>query len=133
MTSISKHLLPGEKVLYRARYHWLYNMRSGFVLNAFHIVLVTTSRVFEKRGVLATHAQSIPFSQVESIDVEQSVLGRLLGYGDVLIQGSGAAMLRLENIRDPLSLTRAIGGASLEGKDERSRREQRRKSRPGKL
>lgn len=132
MTSVSNHLLPGEKVLYRARYHWLHNMRSGFVLNAFHIVLVTTSRVFEKRGVLATHAQSIPFSQIESIDVEQSVLGRLLGYGDVLIQGSGAAMLRLQNVRDPLSLTRAIGGASLQGTDDAPKRERQRKSRLGK-
>lgn len=109
--SISQHLLPGEQVFYRAKYHWLFNARSGLTLNMFNLVVVTNYRVLEKTGILATHVQSIPYSQVESIDVTQSVPGRVLGFGDVVVQGSGAAVLRLENVASPAFLMRQIGSA----------------------
>jgi len=109
--SISQHLLPGEQVYYRAKYHWLFNARSGLTLNMFNLVVVTNYRVLEKTGILATHVQSIPYSQVESIDVTQTVLGRILGFGNVVVQGSGTAVLKLENVASPAALMRQIGGA----------------------
>jgi uncharacterized membrane protein YdbT with pleckstrin-like domain len=42
-------------------------------------------------------------SKVESVDVDQSILGRILGYGAVTIHGTGGGTETLANIADPLA------------------------------
>jgi hypothetical protein len=41
--------------------------------------------------------------KVESVDVDQSVLGRIFNYGDVTIRGTGASLEPLHMIEDPLT------------------------------
>ena len=40
--------------------------------------------------------------------VQQSLLGRLLGYGTITIQGTGASIETLRNMADPIGLRSAI-------------------------
>jgi hypothetical protein len=42
--------------------------------------------------------------KVESVDVGQSILGRLLDYGTVVVRGTGAGIEPLSNIAEPLKL-----------------------------
>jgi uncharacterized membrane protein YdbT with pleckstrin-like domain len=46
--------------------------------------------------------------KVESVDVDQSLLGRILGYGAVDIKGTGASIEQLKPVAHPLELRNAI-------------------------
>jgi hypothetical protein len=42
--------------------------------------------------------------KVESVDVRQSLLGRLLDYGTLVVRGTGAGVEPLTNVAAPLKL-----------------------------
>jgi uncharacterized membrane protein YdbT with pleckstrin-like domain len=63
---------------------------------------VTDQRVILKRGVIARHTIEMNRSKVESVDVDQSVLGRIFGYGTVLVRGTGGSLEPMQSISDPL-------------------------------
>jgi uncharacterized membrane protein YdbT with pleckstrin-like domain len=46
--------------------------------------------------------------KIESVDVDQSVLGRLFGYGTVTIRGTGEAVKPLRDVADPIGFRNAI-------------------------
>jgi hypothetical protein len=46
--------------------------------------------------------------KVESVDVNQSILGRILNYGDVTVLGVGEGGKTLDMIASPLSFRNAI-------------------------
>ena len=55
-----------------------------------------------KRGVIARHTIEMNRSKVESVDVDQSVLGRIFDYGTVLVRGTGGSLEPMQSINDPL-------------------------------
>lgn len=63
---------------------------------------VTTERVVHKTGFIKRSTFEMNIDKVESVDVEQSVLGRLLGYGDVTILGVGEGKKTIRCISSPL-------------------------------
>jgi uncharacterized membrane protein YdbT with pleckstrin-like domain len=64
---------------------------------------VTDRRVIYKRGLIRRHTVEMNMDKVESVDVDQSVLGRIFNYGDVTIRGTGASLEPLHMIEDPLT------------------------------
>ncbi len=64
---------------------------------------VTDRRVIFKRGLIRRHTVEMNMDKVESVDVDQSVLGRIFNYGDVTIRGTGASLEPLHMIEDPLT------------------------------
>ncbi len=69
---------------------------------------VTDRRVIYKRGFISRHTAEMNMDKIETVLVEQSLLGRLLGYGTVTIQGTGASIESLRNIADPIGLRSSI-------------------------
>jgi uncharacterized membrane protein YdbT with pleckstrin-like domain len=63
---------------------------------------VTDRRIVYKRGFIWRHTVEMNMDKVESVDVDQSVLGRLLDYGDIVIRGTGTGLEPLRNIEAPL-------------------------------
>jgi len=63
---------------------------------------VTDQRVIFKRGIFARHTIEMNRTKVESVDVDQSILGRILGYGTLLVRGTGGSLEPMESISDPL-------------------------------
>jgi hypothetical protein len=47
-------------------------------------------------------------SKVETVDVQQGVLGRMLGFGTVLVRGTGAGLEPLRRIAEPIALRNSI-------------------------
>jgi len=64
---------------------------------------ITDRRVIYKAGLLARHTLEMNRSKVESIDVDQSILGRLLGYGTIIVRGTGGSLEPIRMISDPLT------------------------------
>jgi len=71
-------------------------------------LVVTDHRVIFKRGVVSRHTVEMNRSKIESVDVDQSLLGRLLGYGTVVVRGTGGSLEPLANIEAPLALRSRI-------------------------
>jgi len=63
---------------------------------------VTDRRVIFKRGLIRRHTVEMNMDKVESVDVDQSILGRIFNYGDVTVRGTGASIEPLRLIDDPL-------------------------------
>jgi uncharacterized membrane protein YdbT with pleckstrin-like domain len=63
---------------------------------------VTDRRIVYKRGLIRRHTVEMNMDKVESVDVDQTVLGRLLNFGNVTIRGTGAGIEPLFNVEAPL-------------------------------
>jgi uncharacterized membrane protein YdbT with pleckstrin-like domain len=69
---------------------------------------VTNKRVMMKLGVLDTRSVELLLGKVESITVEQSLTGRLLGFGDIVVCGSGGTKEQFSHIQSPMEFRRAV-------------------------
>ena len=65
---------------------------------------VTNRRVVYKEGFIKRHTIEMNMDKVESVDVDQTIFGRLLNYGDVTVHGTGEGWETLHNIGAPLEL-----------------------------
>jgi len=64
---------------------------------------VTNMRVVHKTGFIKRRTFEMALDKVESVDVNQSILGRIFDYGDVTIQGVGEGKETITTIAAPLS------------------------------
>jgi uncharacterized membrane protein YdbT with pleckstrin-like domain len=69
---------------------------------------VTNMRVVHKTGFIKRRTFEMSLDKVESVDVNQSILGRILNYGDVTIQGVGEGTQTISTISRPLAFRTAI-------------------------
>jgi len=69
---------------------------------------VTDRRIIYKRGLIRRHTIEMNMSKVESVDVDQSLLGRILGYGTVTVRGTGGGIEPLPRIADPLGFRNSV-------------------------
>jgi uncharacterized membrane protein YdbT with pleckstrin-like domain len=69
---------------------------------------VTNKRVLMKVGVISSHSIELMLNKIEAITVDQSFLGRLLGYGEVILTGSGGSKEVFSNIQSPLGFRSAV-------------------------
>jgi uncharacterized membrane protein YdbT with pleckstrin-like domain len=81
-------------------------------------IAVTDRRIIYKRGFITRHTAEMNMDKVASVDVDQSILGRMLDYGTVHVLGTGGApsadrdrppgIEHLHRIAQPLTLRNAI-------------------------
>jgi uncharacterized membrane protein YdbT with pleckstrin-like domain len=71
-------------------------------------VAVTDRRVIYKRGFVRRHTIEMNMDKIESVDVDQSILGRILGYGTVTVRGTGAGLEPLARIDSPIELRNSV-------------------------
>ncbi len=64
---------------------------------------VTDRRIIYKVGLFARHTLEMNRGKVESVDVDQSILGRLCGFGTVIVRGTGGSLEPILYISDPLA------------------------------
>jgi uncharacterized membrane protein YdbT with pleckstrin-like domain len=64
---------------------------------------VTDRRVIYKEGLIARRTLEMNRSRVESVDVYQTILGRILGYGTITLRGTGGSLEPMHTIDDPLA------------------------------
>ena len=69
---------------------------------------VTSLRVVHKEGFIKRRTFEMSLDKVESVDVNQSILGRILNYGDVTIRGVGEGIETIKTIASPLAFRNFI-------------------------
>lgn len=71
---------------------------------------VTNKRVIVKTGLATRRTVEILLSRIESIAVEEPALGRFLGYGTVIVRGTGGTPEVFERIAHPLEFRAQVQG-----------------------
>ena len=69
---------------------------------------VTNLRVVHKTGFIKRRTFEMSLDKVESVDVDQSILGRLLNYGNVTVRGVGEGAETIQTIAAPLDFRNHI-------------------------
>ena len=70
---------------------------------------VTNRRVISKRGFIWRETEEMNMDKVETVDIDQSVLGRILDYGSIRITGTGGTNnIEVARIAAPFALRNAI-------------------------
>jgi uncharacterized membrane protein YdbT with pleckstrin-like domain len=69
---------------------------------------VTSKRVIVKTGIAERRTVEILLSRIESVAVDEPALGRLLGYGTVIVRGTGGTPEMFEKIYHPLEFREQV-------------------------
>ncbi len=74
---------------------------------------VTTTRLIFKVGIVARYTTELLLGKVESIGVQQKLLGRLFNYGDLVVTGTGGAREVFLRVHDPIAFRNHVQEASV--------------------
>jgi uncharacterized membrane protein YdbT with pleckstrin-like domain len=75
---------------------------------------VTSLRVIAKHGWIRRRTIEMMHMKIESLELQQGIAGRILGYGTLLIHGSGGGLEAIANIARPLEFRNAATAAQSE-------------------
>ena len=118
------HLLRGEEIAYQTTYHWMHFLSLQGLLSLFIIPLIqqytdefviTNKRVIVKKGLIAIWTLEMNLHKIETVNVEQSILGRIFGYGCLTLIGTGGTREKFNCIRDPIKFRKAFMEAEING------------------
>lgn len=69
-------------------------------------LVITNRRIIAKFGFISRHTVELNISKIESIRVEQGLIGRMLDYGDIIVVGTGGSNAPIPRISYPLEFRR---------------------------
>ena len=114
---INNNLIKDEHLIYETNYHWVLYIKY-FILTLFtwgiypYLVSknsefgITNKRLIIKTGILSRRTLELNLSKIESVNVNQSILGRILGYGSIGVIGTGGTKEYFVSIKNPLEFRR---------------------------
>jgi uncharacterized membrane protein YdbT with pleckstrin-like domain len=139
MSYVDQNLASGEQVLLRAKMHWAIALRwfvvaviclaiqplrplgvlvliIGGAMLALHRAMneyaVTNKRVIIKSGIISRQTLELNLPKVESIGVTQPILGRIFGYGNITVRGTGGTAGTFKFVSDPLGFRKIVSEAT---------------------
>ncbi len=71
-------------------------------------IAVTDKRVIFKEGFIRRSTTEMNMGRVESVEVDQSILGRIFNYGDITVRGTGAGLQPMRMIGKPIAFRNAV-------------------------
>lgn len=125
---VNSVLAKNERVLYHGRVS-LWSLSPSIVLGvlllpAFFIGLlflaaaairymstemaVTNKRVIAKQGLISRTTIELSLARIESIQVDQSILGRICDFGSIVVSGAGNPQAPVVGISHPLLFRKAV-------------------------
>jgi uncharacterized membrane protein YdbT with pleckstrin-like domain len=69
---------------------------------------LSKQRVLMKQGLIRVQTAELLMARIESVEMQQSILGRILGYGTLLIHGTGGNQLVFRQIADPVGFRQKV-------------------------
>ena len=142
MGYVQRVLQPGEQVRHISSIHWIvaywisdtrrlpgFWQYTAYALAVVAAVLLiqqwfqwwvteiaaTNRRVIYKKGLIQRETNEMNMDKVESVQINQSIFGRLLDYGNVTILGTGEGFKTLRTIASPVELRNSITGNDVQG------------------
>ena len=128
MSYIEESLSEGEQLVARFKLHWVERLPI-FLWCVLVVTLplaiyewlklrcteigVTNKRVVIKTGIISRHTEEMRIGSIETVEIRQSIWGRMLGFGDVHVTGKGTSDLVLHRMANPIDVKRRIEGVSI--------------------
>lgn len=118
------HLLRGESIAHQTTYHWMHFFTLQGLLSLFIIpwiqlytdeFVITSKRIIIKKGWLSIWTLEMSLRKIETVNVEQSILGRIFGYGSLTVIGTGGTKEEFSCIRKPIEFRKAFMEADING------------------
>jgi uncharacterized membrane protein YdbT with pleckstrin-like domain len=78
------------------------------VVKATTEIAITTARLIYKRGLVARYVGEMSIDRIEGVNVLQTILGRIFGYGRVMVRGMGVGEVVLPPLANPIAFRKAI-------------------------
>jgi len=114
---INNNLIKDEYLIYETNYHWVlylkYSILTLFTWGIYPYLVsknsefgITNKRLIIKTGILSRRTLELNLSKIESVNVNQSLLGRILGYGSIGVIGTGGTKEYFVSIKNPLEFRR---------------------------
>lgn len=69
---------------------------------------ITNKRVIAKFGLISRSTIEINLQKIESIQVNQGILGRIFNFGSIVVSGAGNPQAPIPGISNPLQFRRAF-------------------------
>ena len=127
MAYIDESLSAGEEIAGLFKQHWV--VRIPMVLWLLLVITfplaiyeylrvrhtelgVTNKRVISKTGIISRKSEEMKLTSIETVEIDQSILGRMLGYGNIKVSGRGSSDVLFRNVDDPMGVKRAIESVS---------------------
>ncbi len=76
---------------------------------------LTNKRVIAKTGLIRRRSVELLLSKIESIGVNQPILGRILDYGTITVTGTGGTKEPFRNIATPMELRKRVNAQIVGG------------------
>lgn len=108
---VNNNLIKDEHVELETTYHWIIfcNLRAILTLFIAPIIdkysdefAITNRRLIIKTGLISRKTFEMNLSKIESVNIDQTILGRILGYGTIIIVGYGGTREIFPSIKNPL-------------------------------
>jgi uncharacterized membrane protein YdbT with pleckstrin-like domain len=127
MSYIEESLSAGEQVSTLFKLHWV--TRIPMVLWLLLVITfpfaiyeylrirhieqgVTNKRVIFKTGIISRKSEEMKLGSIETVEIDQGIFGRILGYGSVKVTGRGTSDVLFRMVNDPMAVKRAIESIS---------------------
>ncbi|OUS03695.1 hypothetical protein A9Q81_06905 [Gammaproteobacteria bacterium 42_54_T18] len=128
MAYIDDSLSKDEKVEQIFNHHWTAYLFIGFLVIITPITLgislifaiykwlslrateqgVTNKRVIYKTGIISRKTEEMKLASVETVEITQGIMGRILGYGNIEVTGTGINDLVFKSIDNPMEVKKSI-------------------------
>lgn len=132
------NLLNDETILHEAKFHWfvyvpglfffvmipLFPLETLYVgtlsvlgilslIRSFILILstefvVTTQRIIVKTGLISRNTIELNHRNVESVQLQQGIIGRIFGFGSLYLLGTGAGVSPVPWIDHPLEFRKQV-------------------------
>lgn len=135
---VNRNLASDEQVVYEANVSWasqwlLILLGLGTIMMGLGIVflvvavinvlttelVITNKRVIAKFGLISRKTVELKNSKVESVQVDQSIMGRLLNFGSIVVSGAGGPQAPIPNISAPLQFRSKLNEMTEERENQR--------------
>ena len=136
MSYIEKIIGDDEKIEFTIHYHWVINCLPitlcligimvifttspilGFVWfiggllvylsNQFTEQGFTTKKGYKKTGIIGRKTEELLLKKVETVEINQGIMGRMLDYGNIKLTGTGNSDLIFRSVRSPMEIKKNI-------------------------
>jgi uncharacterized membrane protein YdbT with pleckstrin-like domain len=95
---VDNNLIKDETVVYETKYHWkiFFSLKGLFTLFIVPALerwsdefVITNKRIICKTGIFSRRTLEMNLNKIESVNVDQGIIGRIFGYGTITIIGTG--------------------------------------------
>lgn len=133
---VDSNLLPGEEVIAKAKLHWAIFIVPGllvllgfmmgkagavvglvgalwggyrFLIYSTTELALTNKRVIAKSGIVRRNVIDVANAKVEGVTYHQGIIGRIFGYGSVVVRGTGVGQVPIPFIGRPEYFKQEVG------------------------